>query len=83
MQPVRRQPRLAGRQNQFFRLSAKGCAKNVGLAGGGIFLRARRHAHHPLQPRKQRGAVVAEAVEGAGGDQAFEDALADDARIDA
>ena len=46
-------------------------------------LRALGQAHHAIEAGHHRRAVVAEAIERAGHDQRFEDALADDLRIDA
>ena len=41
-----------------------------------------RHAHHSLHAGHHGGAVVPEAIERTGGDQAFENAFADDLRVD-
>src|SRR5690606_35130262 len=57
--------------------------ENVALPQSGILRGARRKTHEPVNALEQSGPVVAEAVECTGTDQAFQHALADDARVDA
>src|SRR5690554_6008652 len=59
------------------------CTENVALPQSGILGGARGKPHEPVNALEEGRPVVTEAVECAGTDQAFQHALADDARVDA
>src|SRR5690606_31213340 len=58
-------------------------AEDVALPHRRVLCRARGHAEQPVHTGKERGPIVAEAIECASLDQAFQHALADDPGIDA
>src|SRR5690606_34086431 len=82
MQALGGQPGLADVKMQLLWLE-RGGAEDVALPHRGIFGRTGGEAHQPVYALEQSRAIVAEAIERAGANQAFQHPLADDARIHA
>ncbi len=81
-QLFRRQPGRGRLQADLFRTGGAG-AEHVGLAAGLVLHGALRIGHETVDAGGERGAVDAEAIEGAGRDQAFPDAAIDELGIGA
>ncbi len=84
VQLFRGQPRRDRREAQTLPARSPPPPPNMSrLAARLVFLRALGKADDAVETADQLGAVVAEAIEGAGADQAFEHAAVDQLRIDA
>ena len=80
LQALRRQPRFEHRQRHRRR---RGAAEQFVLAARFVVMGALRRREHDIDGRKTARAVRLEAIERAGGGEAFEHALVDGARTDA
>ncbi|MNL53266.1 hypothetical protein D3C87_1764980 [compost metagenome] len=82
VQLFRGKPRRVSGKRDPFRSGCRPCTEDIALSAHLVFLRALGKAEDAIETADKLGTVVTEAIEGAGGDQAFEHAPVEQLRVD-